>query len=132
MTASVNIRQKAIALLDRLPDNQLVRAVEFLETLSRQDTQTSQTVIKHSPEEALLQIIGRQLPPPDRERLDYLRQHNETGDITAAEHQELLMYVERIEQQDAERAAALIQLAELRNVELKVPIDEFLPTNQAV
>ena len=129
---SVNIRQKAIALLDRLPDDQLVQAVEFLEILSHQVTQTSQTTLNPSQEEPLLQIVGRQLPPHDRDRLDYLRQHNEAGDITAAEHQELLMYVERIEQQDANRAAALIQLAELRNVDLKILVNEFLPINQAI
>jgi hypothetical protein len=46
--------------------------------------------------------------------LNYLRQQNETEEITETEHQELLIYVELIEKQDAERAEALIQLAQIR------------------
>jgi len=64
--------------------------------------------------------------------LAYLRQQNEIGVITDTEHQELLMYVERVEQQDAERAEALIKLAQLRQVDLKVLINEFLPTHSNV
>lgn len=56
-----------------------------------------------------------------------MRQKNETGEITEAEHQELLMYIERVEQSDAERAEALIKLAQLRKVDLKALINEFLP-----
>jgi hypothetical protein len=37
------------------------------------------------------------------------------------------MYLDRIEQQDTERAAALIKLAQLRQVDRKVLINEFLP-----
>jgi hypothetical protein len=58
-----------------------------------------------------------------------LRQQNEIGDITEIEHQELLIYVELIEKQDAERAEALIQLAQIRGVDLQVLIHEFLPNN---
>ena len=39
------------------------------------------------------------------------------------------MYIERVEQQDAERAEALIQLAQLRSCDLKELINEFLPTH---
>ena len=80
-----------------------------------------------SQEEALLKIIHRQLSPDDQSRLQYLREQNESGAITDVEHQELLQYVDRIEQQNAERAAALIQLAQLRNVDLKVLVKAFLP-----
>ena len=38
------------------------------------------------------------------------------------------MYIDHIEQQDAERAEALIKLAQLRQVDLKVLIKEFIPT----
>lgn len=58
----------------------------------------------------------------------YLRQQNETGLITDTEHQELLVYVDRVELQDGERTEALIKLAQLRQVDLKVLVDEFLPT----
>lgn len=80
-------------------------------------------------EEALLQIIQRRLPPDDQTRLAYLRQRNETGEITEAEHQELLAYVDRVEHQDAQRAEALIELARLRKVDLKTLLNEFLPAN---
>ena len=42
------------------------------------------------------------------------------------------MYVERVEQQDADRAEALIQLAQLRQVDLKVLINEFLPAHSNI
>jgi hypothetical protein len=64
-----------------------------------------------------------------QDRLNYLRQQNEIGDITEIEHQELFIYVELIEKQDAERAEALIQLAQIRGVDLQVLIHEFLPNN---
>lgn len=78
-------------------------------------------------ERALLEVIQKRLPLEQRERLNYLRQRNEDEEITEAEHQELLMYVERVEQQDVERLGALIQLAQLRSCDLKIVIDEFLP-----
>jgi hypothetical protein len=61
-----------------------------------------------------------------------LRQQNEFGDITDTEHRELLMYVERVEQQDVQRAEALIQLAQLRKVDLKMLINEFLPKHNRI
>ena len=42
-----------------------------------------------------------------------------------------LSYVERIEQQDAQRATALIQLAQLRQVNLDTVLAEFLPSYAA-
>jgi len=54
------------------------------------------------------------------------------GKITEQEHQELLNYVDQIEEQDAQRAEALIQLSQLRQVDLKIIIDEFLPNKLSV
>ncbi len=71
-------------------------------------------------EAALIEIIQHRLTSEEQDRLNYLRSSNESGEITEAEHQELLMYVERVEQQDAERAEALIQLAQLRSCDLKM------------
>jgi hypothetical protein len=132
MTAPTEIRQRAIALLEQLPGESLVRAVEFLEALSQESWQVSETPLPEAEEAALLEIIQRRLSPEEQERLAYLRQQNEIGVITDTEHQELLMYVERVEQQDAERAEALIKLAQLRQVDLKVLINEFLPTHSNV
>jgi hypothetical protein len=63
----------------------------------------------------LLQIIQHRLSHEEQDRLAYLRQQNEIGVITNTEHQELLIYVDRVEQQDAERAEALIKLVQIRD-----------------
>ncbi|NMG20074.1 hypothetical protein [Brasilonema bromeliae] len=121
MTAPTEIRQRAIALVEKLPEETLFKAVDLLEALCIENG------VVTLGEETLLQRIQRRLPTDDQTRLTYLRQRNETGEITEAEHQELLGYVDRVERQDAERAEALIQLARLRNVELKTLLNEFLP-----
>ncbi len=140
MAVPTEIRQRAIpsvsfanALLEQLPGESLVKAVTFLQALSHEAVLRSETL---KPEEselaALLVIIQRRLSPEKQDRLAYLRSSNETGEITETEHQELLMYVDCIEQQDAERAEALIKLAQLRSCDLKTLIDEFLPTHNNV
>lgn len=129
MIAPTEIRQRAIALLEQLPGESLVKAVEFLESLSHQALQVSETKTYKTRETDLIQIIQRRLSTEQQERLNYLRQQNETEEITETEHQELLIYVELIEKQDAERAEALIQLAQIRGVDLQVLIHEFLPTH---
>lgn len=126
MTAPTEIRQRAIALVEKLPAETLTKAIDFLEALCIETSEVSEVTPK---EEVLLQIIQRRLPPDDQTRLAYLRQRNETGEITEAEHQELLAYVDRVEHQDAERAEALIELARLRKVDLKTLLNEFLPAN---
>jgi hypothetical protein len=83
-------------------------------------------------EAALLEIIQHRLSPADQTRLTYLRRQNETGIISDLEHQELLRYVDRIEQLDSDRAEALIKLAQLRQVDLEVLVAEFLPTHSQV
>lgn len=129
MTAPTEIRQKAITLLEQLPGESLVKAVEFLESLSHESLQLSAKPKTPNSETALLQIIQRRLSPREQERLSYLREQNENEAITETEYQELLKYINRVEQQDAERAEALIQLAQLRQVDLKILIDEFLFTD---
>ncbi|GAA6622318.1 hypothetical protein [Scytonema sp. NUACC26] len=132
MAVPTEIRQRAIALLEQLPGESLVKAVEFLETLSHEALQVSKSP-KSSPDEvALLQIIQRRLSSEEQDRLAYLRQRNEMGAITDTEYKELLTYIERVEQQDAKRAEALIKLAQLRQVNLQVLINEFLPTHSNV
>ncbi|MBA3921904.1 MAG: hypothetical protein H0X31_09485 [Nostocaceae cyanobacterium] len=123
MAVPTEIRQRAIALLEQLPGESLVRAVEFLQALSHEALLLSETPKFETSEATLLQIIQRRLSPEKQDRLAYLRSSNETGEITETEHQELLMYVERIEQQDVERAEALIKLAQLRSCDLKTLIN---------
>jgi hypothetical protein len=132
MAVPTEIRQRAIALLEKLPGESLVKAVEFLEALSHAALQVSEAPNQEISEAALLQIIQNRLSTEEQGRLAYLRQQNEMEVITDTEHQELLIYVERVEQQDAERAEALIKLAQLRQVDLQVLIKEFLPTRSNI
>ena len=119
MTASSDIRQRARELVEQLPGNSLSQAVAFMETLHPDRGAAL--------EQPLLDRIQQTRSPEDQARLAYLRQQQEAETISDSEYEELLAFVERVEQQDAERAEALIQLAELRNVDLKVVVSEFLP-----
>ena len=119
MTAASDIRQRARELVEQLPGNSLSQAVAFMETLHPD--------LGAALEQPLLDQILQTQAPEDQARLDYLRQQKEAETISDTEYEELLAFVERVEQQDAERAEALIQLAELRNVDLKVVVSEFLP-----
>ncbi len=130
MTAPTEIRKRAMALVEQLPGESLTKAVEFLEALSHEASEVRESIPAEPQEEALLQIIQRRLSPEDQTQLAYLRQQNETGEITEAEYQDLLAYVDRVECQDAERAEALIQLARIRKVDLKTLLKEFLPINR--
>lgn len=125
MTTPTEIRKRVIELVEQLPPEMLVEAIDFLEFLSYK-TNRQRKVAESKPEQkALLQIIQRRLPPEEQTRLAHLRQKNEMGELTEAEQGELLAYVERVECEDAERAEALIQLAKIRNVDLATLIDEF-------
>jgi len=125
MAISTEIHKKALSLLEQLPQKSLNKAVEYLETLSQNAQQENINSTTLSNETQLIKIIQLRLSPDKQKRLDYLRQQNETGKITEQEHQELLNYVDQIEEQDAQRAEALIQLAQLRQVDLKIIIAKF-------
>jgi len=127
MAISTEIRQKALSLLEQLPQQSLNKAVEYLETLAQNAQQETINLTSLSNETQLIKIIQFHLSSDKQKRLEYLRQQHETGKISNLEHQELLNYVDQIEQEDAKRAEALIQLAQLRQVDLKIIIDEFLP-----
>ena len=116
MAISIGDRQKVMRLVEQLPDESLGEVVDLLNNLLRQ-TRQSQLLISSKPEELLLQVIGRRFLPDDQARLDYLREKNESGDITEVEHQELLDFVSRVENEDAERVAAILQLAQIRKVD---------------
>lgn len=122
MTSFSMVRQQARDLVEQLPDATLVEAVMLLKKLRSQSYLDPGNV-----ESELLQVIDWKLSDEDESRLSYLRKRNEAGVITVTEHQELLDYVERLEQLDAQRAEALIQLADLRQVGLESVLQEFLP-----
>jgi hypothetical protein len=128
MVLSSNIRQRAKDLVDQLPDSSLQQAITLLESL-----QPPVAAPQPSPEAEtdLLAIIQWRLPPEEQTRLAYLRQRSETDSLSPAEHQELLVYSDRLEQHDAERAAALIQLAQLRQLPLEQLLTKFLPAHVA-
>jgi hypothetical protein len=130
MTASTDIRQRAISLLETLPSHKLIQAVELLESLSQSSPANPTTI--PSEEIPLLQIINRRLPITEQQRLDYLRLQLEAETITELERQELLALSDRLEQQDAERAEALFQLAQLRNVNFADLLQDFLPSPKYV
>ena len=111
MAISTGDRQKVMQLVEQLPEESLSEVIELLNNLLRQ-TRQSQPLISSSSEKLLLQVIDRRLLPDDQARLDYLREQNESADITETEHQELLAFVSRVENEDAERAVAILQLAQ--------------------
>ena len=111
MAISTGDRQKVMLLVEQLPDESLSEVIDLLNNLLRQPRQ-SQPLISSNSEELLLQVIGRRLLPDEQARLDYLREQNESGEITEAEHQELLDFVSRVENEDTERVAATLQLAQ--------------------
>lgn len=122
-----NLRKRLQTLVEALPEESLPRAETLLTALHQDVSATSTSSTTPSSETSLLAIIQRRLPTPTQQRLNLLRQHLADEIITEVEHQELLGYVELIEQMDADRAEALIQLAQLRNINLNQVIQEFLP-----
>ena len=114
-------RQRAISLLERLPGEKLAQAIAALQELG-------ENLTPYDPEAELLQIISRRLPLKDQQRLEILRDRLQAETLSVNEHYELLQWVDRIEIQDAERATALFQLAQLRDVDFQTILQEF-PTN---
>jgi hypothetical protein len=118
------LRQRLQTLVETLPEASLLQA----ESLLIQLNPAIALVDRRSNEEApLLAIIQRRLPPQAQARLNTLRQRLADETITEAEHQELLTFIDPIEQMDADRVEAMIQLAQLRQVDLNTIIQEFLP-----
>ncbi|NJM49088.1 MAG: hypothetical protein HC860_25385 [Alkalinema sp. RU_4_3] len=118
------LRQRLQTLVETLPEESLLRAESLLTDL----TAVSPAI---SPQEAsLIAIIERRLPPETQTRLNTLRQRLTDETITEDEHQELLTFIDPIEQMDAERVEAMIQLAQLRQVSLNTIVQEFLPNPQ--
>jgi len=73
----------------------------------------------------LIQRINRGLPLKLRERYEHLRKQLKRGRLAAKEHEELLKLTHEAETRDAERAAALLELAKLRHVPVRVLIKQL-------
>jgi len=76
-------------------------------------------------EAELLQQINQGLSPDVQRRYDELTARRRAETLPPEEHQELLALVDRIEQADAERVRALIELAQLRNVSVTTLMAEL-------
>jgi hypothetical protein len=111
MNPPPDLRQRAIALIEQLPADKLTAITQLLEILV--------VSAPGNPEEsALLNIIQQQLPATQYARLIELRDRCEWGELSEAEHQELIRYEDWLEQRNSDRLAALMKLASLRNVDL--------------
>jgi len=119
-------RAQVVALIDTLPSETLPELAEFAEFL-RFRTRAREASAVTTEERALLQVIQRRLAPEQQQRLDGLREKNETGLLTHVERAELLALVEQVENADAQRAQALIDLARLRQIAVAVLIRELTP-----
>ncbi len=114
MPPAPDIRQKAIALIDQLPQDKLMAVVQLLEFLAEPPQQSTVS----TQEARLLEAIENHLPEDEQARLDTLRDRCEWDELTEAEHQELIGYEDLLEQQRVERLEALIELAKIRNIDL--------------
>jgi hypothetical protein len=114
MPPAPDIRQKAIALIDQLPQDKLMAVVQLLEFLAEPPQQSTVS----AQEAQLLEVIENHLPEDEQARLDTLRDRCEWGELNEAEHQELIGYEDLLEQQRVERLEALIELAKIRNIDL--------------
>lgn len=81
----------------------------------------AQRVAPHFPpdETALLVQINRTLPSAMQQRFDLLVSKRQAETLSQAEQQELSNLTSQIEQSDADRLAALVQLAQLRRTSLQ-------------
>jgi hypothetical protein len=116
--------EQVIDLIEDLPNEtlpDLVRFIEFLRFKSRHE----KPAVRTETEAPLLAIALRRLPSEDQRRLSLLRARKEEGTLTPEEHAELLAFVERVEREDAERAAALVELSRLRNMPLGALMSEL-------
>lgn len=126
MTPATDIRRRAIELIEQLSSDRLTAVVQLLEFLS----EPSQRTVSSSEEAGLIDVIQRRLPANEQQRLDELRDRCEWGELTEAEHEELIQYEDRLEQWRVERLQALIELAKLRNIDLLTLNHQFMPESE--
>ena len=127
MTTQTLTRQQVIQMVNELPGDTLSEVIEFLEFLRFKKDHRADARLSDD-EAALLAVIRRHLPAEEQQRLSHLRGKNEVGLITPTERRELLAFVERVEQEDAERAEAMVKLARLRGQPLAEIVREFAIT----
>ncbi len=120
-----DIRQRAVLLIDQLPQSKLEAVVQLLEVLTEPAAGATRE------ESHLLATIQRRLPEPEQTRLDGLRTRCEWGELSKSEHQELIGFEDRLEQYRVERLEALIALAQLKDLDLPTLNQQFSPSSSA-
>lgn len=78
-----------------------------------------------SSEATLLRRINEPIPPAARERYRELIQRQDQGSLTPNEHAELLDLTDVVELGDADRAAALVEWAEMHGTTLPETLQRF-------
>jgi hypothetical protein len=121
MALSAVEREHVIQLLDELPGETLPEVVRFLEYLKFKVQQAGGQPMTES-EEALVKRIQQKVSPEITQRLATLRAQQETGELAESERAELLRYVDEVEQRDADRAEALLKLAQ----RLDLPVEDLI------
>jgi hypothetical protein len=107
---SLTPAEKAIALIQQLPDDQRAAALDFLQQLARRP-------FVGFDEPSLLEIIQRPAPI-DPARIEDLRHREQIGRLTPEEEQELLQAPTQLERHNIEQLQAMSQLAQLKNIDL--------------
>lgn len=126
MTPTIDIRRRAIALIEQLSPEKLTAIVQLLELLS----EPSQSATSNPQEVTLREIIQRHLTPDTQKRLHELRDRCEWGELTDTEQEELIQYEDQLEQWRVERLQALMELAKLKNIDLLTLNRQFLSESQ--
>jgi hypothetical protein len=113
--------EQLIRAVERLPQHELEIFVAQIVALRAQRS----APYLNQAETALLLQINAGLSPDEQRRFTELvaKRHMET--ISPAELEELIQITDEIEQRDAQRLAALIELAQLRQTPVPVLMDEL-------
>ncbi len=81
---------------------------------------------------ALIQRINRGLSVNLRKRFSALVQKRKRNVLTSEEHQELLKLTQQAENQDADRAAAMVELAKRRHVPVRTLMKQMRIQSQPI
>ena len=106
--------EQLLKAVSQLPDEEIGRFTEQIVALRARRIAPSLTI----DEETLLHRINQALPANDQRRYDALITKRQDETLTSAEHDELLCLADRQEAHDADRLAALSDLARLRGLSL--------------
>jgi hypothetical protein len=114
-----NTRAKSNGLLDAVRRMTREEFDDFLAQASSSRAPLTGATLS-SEETRLIRRINRGLSKKWHERHARLTHRRKNGCLSSEEHQELLRLTHEAESRDAERAAALVELADLRHLPLRV------------